>query len=222
MSSADRPVLHVTVYSDYTCPWCYLGSRRLDQLQQTLGDRAEIRALWKPFEIHPEVPPHGMPVAALPYPPARFEQMMAHLRAQAAEEGLALADRTHLSNTHRALVASAYAQAEEPEHFHSFHEAIFDAYFGQGRDLNDPAVLRDAAGASGLDVDRMEAALQASAYEHVLWETTDEALRYGIHSTPTYVFDDRYAVVGAQPVAALERVAEAALKTRRGDGQPPQ
>lgn len=206
--TAERRVIPVSVYSDYTCPWCYIGLERLERLKEQVGDRVELRTEWEPFEIHPEVPPEGMPVSDLPYPPEQWEMMMENLRQVAAQEGLQMGNRPKVSNTHRALVASAYAQAEEPEHFEDFHRNLFRAYFEQGRDLGDPEVIREVATASGLDTERMERALDAGTYEGSLGDTSARARRYGITGTPTFVFADRYAAVGAQPTEELRRVVD--------------
>ena len=213
MSEKDtaRPVLPVAVYSDYTCPWCYIGSARLDRLKEELGDRVQLDVEWKPFEIHPEVPRGGMPVEALPYPRAQWEAMMANLRRHAEAEGLEMSNRPFVSNTHRALAASAYVQAEEPERFEAFHDALFRGYFGEGRDLGDPTVVHEIATASGVDAERMEAALDAGRYEDALRETAATARRLGISGTPTFVFGERHGAAGAQPVEELRRVAERAL-----------
>jgi len=205
-------VLPVAVFSDYTCPWCYVGTARLDRLREELAGEVVLQVEWMPFEIHPEVPPEGLPLSALGFPPAQLEMMTAHLRRQAEAEGLPMAHHSRLANTHAALVASAYAQAEEPERFEAFHHALFRAYFGEGRNLADPAVLREVAGESGIDVERMDAALAEGRYEAALRETTDTARRLGITGTPTFVFGRRYAAVGAQSVEELRRVAERALE----------
>lgn len=214
MQEQTEQTLAVTIYSDYTCPWCYLGLARFEKLEAALGEGVELLTEWKPFEIHPEVPAEGMPVSALGYPPEQWEAMQANLRRAAEAEGLQLANRPKVSNTHRALVASAYVQAAEPERFDAFHHALFRAYFTEGRDLGDPAVVRDVAAASGVDVERMETALEQGTYESALSETGAEARRYGITGTPTFVFDGRYAAVGAQPAEELRRVVERVLSER--------
>ena len=97
-----------------------------------VSDRARLRVTWKPFEIHPEVPSEGMPLSALPYTEGELSAMMDNLRRQAAGEGLdfgGLARERGLVNTHRALLAGSYAQAEEPERFRTFHKALFRAHF---------------------------------------------------------------------------------------------
>ncbi len=209
--TTTRRVLPVTVYSDYTCPWCYIGARRLEKLEEQLGDDVKLQVEWKPFEIHPEVPAEGMPVSDLPYPKEQWEMMMENLRKQAALEGLEMGNRPKVSNTHHALVASAYVQAEEPDAFEAFHKGLFRAYFTDGRDIGDATVVRDVAREGGVDVEQMEAALEAGTYETSLRQTTAEARQYGITGTPTYVFGGRYAAVGAQPTEALRQAVETTL-----------
>lgn len=209
--------LDVEVYSDYTCPWCYIGLERLEQLETELAGEIELRVQWRPFEIHAEVPPAGMPPSALGYPPDRWAAMVANLRRQAEAEGLEIAALERVANTHRALLAGAYAEAEEPERFEQFHRALFRAYFGEGRNIGDPAVIREVAGTAGIDVERMDAALQAGTYEDDLARTTADAGRYGITGTPTFVFGGRHGAVGAQPVAELKRVAERAIAAQAAE-----
>lgn len=209
--SAER-VVPVAVYSDYTCPWCWIGAKRLDDLREELPESVALDVEWKPFEIHPEVPAEGMPVEDLHYTPEQWERMMEHLRAQAAREGLEMGNRPKVSNTHRALRAGSWVQAEVPDRFHAFHHAIFRAYFAEGRDLGDPEVIRSVAEAVGIDVDRMEADLEEGAFEDAVRGTGEEARRLGITGTPTFVFGERYAAVGAQPVERLRQAVESALE----------
>jgi predicted DsbA family dithiol-disulfide isomerase len=203
--------LGVAIYSDYTCPWCYIGSARMDRLRAELEGVVDLSVDWKPFEIHPEIPAEGVPVSALGYPPQQWEAMTANLRRQAESEGLAVAEHTRVSNTHDALVASAYVQAEVPERFHDFHRGLFRAYFGKNRNIADRGVLAEVARGAGLDADAVEAAIESGDYEAALAETTASARRLGITGTPTFVFGGRYAAVGAQPVAELKRAVERAL-----------
>ncbi|MDX1673289.1 MAG: DsbA family oxidoreductase [Longimicrobiales bacterium] len=203
--------LAIEVYSDYTCPWCYVGTARLDRLRERLDGDVRLDVTWHPFEIHPEVPADGMPAEALGYPADQWERMVAHLRAQAEAEGLEVGHLTRVSNTHRALAAATWARDERPDRFRAFHDALFRAYFGEGRDIGDPGVVRAVAAEAGLDPDVMDTALEAGDYDAVIRETGERARRLGIRGTPTYVFDGRYGAVGAQPVEALEQVARRAL-----------
>jgi len=139
--------------------------------------------------------------------------MMEHLRRQAAAEGVDFAPRSPaslLANTHRALAASAWAQAEEPGRFEAFHSAVFGANFTENRNIGDPVVLRAIAAGAGLDAARLDAALAAGAGESALCEAAAEARRRNIAAVPAFVFGGSSVIVGAQPAAVLVQAAEQA------------
>jgi len=212
--TTTKTAVPVRVFSDYTCPWCFIGSERLDQLRETLPDDVELDVTWEPFEIHPEVPRDGMPVEDLGYPEERWKAMQEHLRVQARQEGIEIGNRPKVSNTHEALAASVYAREEEPERFDCFHRALFRGYFTEGRDLGDREVILDLADECGLSASQLEEALVEDRYDPILEETSREARRAGITGTPSFVFDERYLAVGAQPVERLRGVLERAMESR--------
>jgi len=208
------PVVRLQVYSDYTCPWCYLGTARVERARERLAGRVDLQVEWEPFEIHPEVPEEGLPVSVLGYPAAQWEQMQAHLRGMARQDGLDVGKADRLANTHRALAASAYVRAEAPERFEAFHRSLFRTYFAEGRNIATLPVLREVAEETGVDADAMERALEEGRYEERLRATSRAARERGITGTPTFVFEDRYAVVGAQSPEVLESVVERVLQER--------
>jgi len=182
-----------------------------------VSDRARVRVLWKPFEIHPEVPSGGLPLSALPYTAEELTAMIDNLRRQAAAEGLnfsGLGNERRLVNTHRALLAGCYAQEDEPERFESFHQALFHAHFTEGQNINDDEVLERLAASSGLDAARMMAALDGGTFEETLRETTAEAGRTAVTAVPAFRLDGRHLIVGAQPVAALVGAVERILSEK--------
>ena len=219
----EPATVRLEVFSDYTCPWCYVGWARLEKALGRLPPEVEVDVTWRPFEIHPEVPEEGMPVEELPYAPDVWARMQESLRAHAEAEGLEVGRRPKVSNTHRALAAGAYAQAEEPARFPDFHERLFKGYFAEGRDLGDPEVVAQLARDAGLDVERLEAALSEGRYEGAIRATGADARAMGITGTPTFVFDRRLAASGAQPVEVLLRAfreAAAAQEPATSEGAP--
>jgi len=204
-------IVQLEVFSDYTCPWCYVGWARLEKALTSLSREVSVDVDWRPFEIHAEVPLEGMPVEDLPYAPDVWDRMQESLRQSAASEGLSVGMRPKVSNTHRALSAGAYAQAEEPEHFPAFHERLFKGYFAEGHDLGNPGVIGELATEAGIDAARMNTALDSGGYESALADASRDAGMMGITGTPTFVFDRRFATSGAQPAEALVGAFEAAL-----------
>ena len=209
------PVVPVSVYSDYTCPWCYVGLQRLERAKRHAADKVTLDVVWKPFEIHPDVPAEGLPFLGLSYPPDRLSAMLDYLQRIAPEEGLDFTKRlqiARLANTHRALLVSAYTQAEEPEAFDRLHRKLFHAYFTEGKDIGDAGVLREIAMAARLDIGRMELALAAGDYESEIEKTTAEARRRGITGTPTFTFGNHQPPVpGAQPTEVLLQAIQQTL-----------
>lgn len=203
--------LDVQVFSDYTCPWCYIGHARLERLRRQLGGEDALDVTWRPFEIHPDVPEEGMPVEELPYSREQWEAMTARLREQAEEEGLEIGSRPLVSNTHEALMAGTWVQEELPERFPEFHEALFRAYFEEGRDLGDRPVLLEVAEERGVDPERLDDALEEGRGEEALEQTGREARSLGITGTPTFVFGGTHVAVGAQPTERLREAVHEAL-----------
>lgn len=190
---------------------------RLEQAVELTSDRARIDVSWKPFEIHPEVPPEGMPLSALSYTSGELSAMIDNLKRHAAGEGLdfsGIGIERGIVNTHRALLAGCYAQQEEPAHFSKFHHALFHAHFTEGRNINDDSVLENLAQSSGLDAARMIKALDTGAFEEALQETAAKAAGTSITAVPTFHLDGRYLIVGAQPVEAIAKVIDRILSEK--------
>jgi predicted DsbA family dithiol-disulfide isomerase len=205
--SPTLPPLDVTVYSDYACPFCYVGDRRINKL----AEHFELNITYRSVEIHPETPPQGMPLENLGYPPEQWAQMMTHLSTMADEEGLNIAERTFTTNTHEALLLSEAAKVMEGEMgeeiFELIHEGLFHAFFTQGKNIGDPQVLEDIAIGAGMNPEEFSQAMMNPAHEDALRENFAAARKDGVTSVPTYVINGQ-VVRGAQPVSALLAVAQ--------------
>lgn len=153
-----------------------------------------VEVEWRAFELHPETPAAGMrpPWADDP----RYEAMAERLRQMAAEAGLPMNPPALISNSRRALEAAEYAR-EQGKH-QPFHDAVFRAYFAEGQDIGDWAVLRELAEAVDLDGAAMREAVERGAYRAAVDAQIDEARRLGITGVPTYILGN-LAVVGARP-----------------------
>lgn len=183
----------VTVFSDYICPFCYVGSRRLLQLT----DELELDILWANIEIHPDNPAEGRPVEELGYPPEQWRQMMATLTRMAEAEGLPIVERTFTTNSRRALLLAEAAKDAGRTTFACIHEGLFRAYFAERRNIGDPEVLRALASECGMDAGLVEAAWSEPEYADRLRQYHEAAARIGVSGTPTYVVNNEQALVGA-------------------------
>jgi predicted DsbA family dithiol-disulfide isomerase len=200
--------MKVTVVSDYICPWCYIASRRVAQFEREF----EVRVEWWPFELHPETPPEGRHVDEVLSRKGLGEEYRQNLREQAAAAGVAVSNRW-LANSHRALELAEFARDRGA--FATAHEALFEAYFVEGRNIGEMAVLLQIAQACGLDPDEFGFECLVGRYAELIEKTTGLARSKGFSSTPTIIFGDRMLVPGAQDYAVYEDVLTRLGATRR-------
>ena len=191
----------VTVFSDYICPFCYVGSRRL----LNLADEFDLDILWANIEIHPENPPEGMPVEDLGYPPEQWQRMMEALTRMAEDEGLPIVERTFTTNSRRALLLAEAAKDAGTEVFACVHERLFRAYFGERRNIGDTEVLWSIAAECGMDDRRVESAWLSREIADRLGQYHAAAARIGVSGTPTFVINNERALVGAVETDDLRR-----------------
>lgn len=203
----------IEVYSDTVCPWCYVGFGRLQAaLQQRPQLLADVR--WLPFELNPDHPVEGMDRAE--YMRQRFGDVNRFAKAQqtlgeiGAELGLTFdfpAIR-RMPNTRRshALISWAATAGAQGE----IKRRVLAAYFGQGRDIGDPAVLAALAAEGGLDAAAARAAIDDPAQHAHVTALEEQARNWQISGVPTFIFDRRYAFSGAQPLSVFLQAIDAA------------
>jgi len=190
------------VYSDYICPFCYIGFLRLERLRREL----EVDVDWWFLEIHPDNPAQGRPLSELGYPPRHWELLMTNLSRMAREEGVELPERTFTTNSRQALKLAQAARERQPDAFPALNRELYEAYFLRQRNIGDPAVLEELSDACGVERETAAAAREDEHYERVLRENQHSAARLQIGGTPTYVFGDR-VYSGAIPLEMLRQAA---------------
>ncbi len=141
MTEPQKPLLKISVISDYICPFCFIGHKRLERLRSDY----DLKINWCFVEIHPDTPTNGQPVSQLNYAPDHWDLLMANLQQLATDEGLNLADQHYISNSRLALLLAEECKTLGPDCFYPLHEKIFDAYFIQGLDIGDEHLLRQLA-----------------------------------------------------------------------------
>ena len=158
---------------------------------------------WVPFELHPEIPPGGRPRDEV-LPAAYRSRVEEGLNRLATQSGLTLARHERLINSRPALQVAEFARSQGQ--FDAMHQELFRAYWTEGRDVSDLAVLRDVASRTGVDVAAMEQAIAENRYGDYLDARRQEAEELMIDGIPAHVIADRYLVMGAQPYEVFERV----------------
>ncbi|MDP4090049.1 MAG: DsbA family protein [Bacillota bacterium] len=173
-----------------------MGKGIVDKLKEEF----DIEDEWLPLEIHPETPETGVSLKER-FPEASMRQMHINLRRMGRLYGIDFNPSERLPNSHKLLAAGEYAK--EKGKFHEFHEKAFHAYFTEGLDIGEEDIIRDTAGEAGLNKEELLNRLREAAYDNILQQVQEEAHQYGISSTPTFIIDGKYAVVGAQPMEAF-------------------
>ncbi|GGM75648.1 DsbA family oxidoreductase [Dactylosporangium sucinum] len=204
-------MIQVEVWSDIVCPWCYIGKRRLERALATLdGADGGVSVEWRSFLLDPSTPT-GDPrtvaeslAARKGLSQAQVRGMFAHVTGIAAEEGLRYDfDRARTVNTldaHR-LLHFGKAGGKQGE----LKERLMRAYFTEGADVGDHAVLAGLAGEVGLDEVAAKQALTDGSYADGVAEDIATARAYGISGVPFFVFNGRLGVSGAQPVEIFQQ-----------------
>lgn len=218
--------LRLEIVSDTICPWCYIGKRRLGRaLDQLAAEGLAFELLWRPFQLNPTMPPEGLDRRS--YRAAKFgswersQALDAQVAAAGAEDGLVfrhdLMARTPNTVASHALIHLAHELGGAALQDRVV-EALFAAYFTQGRDVGDRAVLADLAEAAGMDRTRVATHLADPASGAAVRRDEELARRLDLHGVPSFVLAGHYLFSGAQPTPAIVqalREASAALAGKR-------
>ena len=201
------PELKITVYSDYICPFCYLGHHRL----QRLRDSYDLKINWCFLEIHPETSTEGEPIDSLNYPSEQWQQMLANLERIAKEEDIPLSRLSFITNSKDALLLSEAAKQCGRDIFYGLHEKLFSAYFVDGENIGNRDVLKKIADSCGIDKETVDSAWTDKKYPQCLLENFNAARKHDVQSVPSFVFGDR--VLTGVVAEATFRDAAAGLNT---------
>jgi len=197
--------LKVTVFSDYICPFCYIGFYRIEQLKKNY----DLDVEWRPFEIHPETPKEGTELNNLPYPKEYLDMMKANIKKLADDVGISLKLSDKLPNSRLALYLSEFARKNGK--FEVFHRLVFDSYWKDGKDIGDQVFLLDLAETIGLNRNEILNYISSEEPKSELTKSLKDLRQYGINGVPTFIIGDKI-VVGAQPYDVFSKVIEKALQ----------
>jgi len=202
----------IEVHADLVCPWCYIGKRRLDKALAAYPGAADVELTWWPYQLDPEAPhdpvSHEQAYADKLGDPERAATVL--VEVQAAAEGeqidmrLDLAQRVNTFDAHRVVALALSAAGIEVQH--RVVERLMRAYFTEGRNLADHAELAALSAEAGLTGVDVRAHLASTAGVEDVRAQLGEGRALGLDSVPTYVFERRWAVSGAQSPETLGQV----------------
>ena len=204
--------IEIDVYSDFVCPWCFIGWRRLQEALDPVG-RLDVVTRHHPYLLYPNVSLEGIDLRASLA--QRYGQspdrMFERVEAAGRETGLPL-DFSKVTRVYPTVDAHTLARHAQPKGTaHACAEGIFSAYFLEGRNIADSNALVDIAARHGFTHAEARALL---ADEDERRRTRDEAertIKSGVRGVPLYVVNGRETVSGAQVPSVFRGVIERAL-----------
>jgi predicted DsbA family dithiol-disulfide isomerase len=220
--------MRIDIVSDTICPWCFVGKRRLER---ALALRTALAPdiTWWPFQLNPDMPANGRDrksyLEAKFGGPAGAERIYARIRDAGRSEGIEFAfdavERTpNTIDSHRLIHWAGAAGCQN-----DVVEGLFRAYFLEGRDIGDAAVLVDVARAAGMDADDVALRLASERDRDLVMQRNRSAVEIGVSGVPCFIIDREQAISGAQDASVFlqvfDAVAGGASETRTGGGAMP-
>jgi predicted DsbA family dithiol-disulfide isomerase len=214
----NTTALQIDIVSDVVCPWCYIGKRRLEAALRLFADQHPAQPApalnWLPFQLNPDMPAAGMSRAD--YLQRKFGSsdgggIYERVSGEGYKEGLAfdfksIARQPNTLKAH-ALIAAALALGVQAQ----VKEALMKAYFCEGADLTQDAVLQKIATSAGMPPEAAHAVLQDTASQQEVAEQDAELRRIGISGVPYFILNRQIGVSGAQSPENLLAAMEQAM-----------
>jgi predicted DsbA family dithiol-disulfide isomerase len=218
--------MKVEVYSDIACPWCYIGKHRFERALAAFPGGDTVDVVYRPYQLDPGAPEEASSHRA--YLDSRYGPGSAAMDAKVAKigegEGIAFdfdhALHVNTLSGHRLL---RLAEVEYgPQTQARLKEKLFAARFADGGNVGDPALLADLAAQVGIDRDRAAAYLASDEGQKEVREEIAQSRALGITSVPTFVFEGRWAVSGAQEASTFLRVLEQVTADLKSEAAGPE
>jgi predicted DsbA family dithiol-disulfide isomerase len=205
-----RPPLQIEFVSDISCPWCVIGLKSLEQALERIGDEATAEIHFQPFELNPQMPAEGQDIGehiAQKYGSTieDLTRIQETIRARGAALGFTfnMDKRSRIYNTFDAHRLLHWAESQGRQR--ALKQALFAAYFTEGRDPSNREVLIDVAVQAGLDATRAREILDSGAYADEVRARERHYGQQGIQAVPSVIVNGKYLIQGGQPVEVFER-----------------
>lgn len=214
-------MIRLDIFSDPVCPWCFLGKANLDRALESKADHPFVIE-WHPFQLNPEMPTDGVDKRS--YLAARFggdgnlDQIHQRFRDMAKAAGVEMDPDVpqripNTLNAHR-LIHWAGLEGRQT----AMVSALFRAYWREGRDIGDLAVLADLAAEVGLEREVIARLLASDADAGDIAARDQDARRKGVSAVPTFLIAQQYVVSGAQPPEVWAQVIDEIIQAQAKGG----
>ena len=208
-----QPTLQIDFVSDVSCPWCAIGLAALDQATQRLAGEVAVELHFQPFELNPQMGPAGQDIGEhlqekYGATPEQSQKNREAIAARGAALGFTfnMDKRGRIYNTFDAHRLLHWAEETAgPAVQKALKQALFKAYFTDGQNPGDHALLERLVGDVGLDVAQARAILAGNDYAAEVREREGFYQQHGIHSVPSVIVNGRHLIQGGQPPEVFEQ-----------------
>ena len=199
--------LKIVMFSDYICPFCYVGFETMRRLKPEFDFQIE----WRGFQIHPDWPAEGIPAEKVREAgdSAARQATWNRITAMAVAVGFEIKPPSVMTNSRAALAATEFAR--ESGRDEALEERIYRAYFNDGENIGDAGVVARLANEVGLDAGEVADAIKSPKYEMRLKNNSLAAHNRGVSGVPTF-FIGEYPLVGAQSLDAMRAILKRAME----------
>ncbi|MFI8379827.1 DsbA family oxidoreductase [Leeuwenhoekiella sp. NPDC079379] len=209
--------LKIDIVSDVVCPWCIIGYKRLDKAIKELGLEDQIELEWQPFELNPYMPVEGQNLRehiAEKYGSTTEQQEESQQRMidAGAELGFTFDyfEEMRMANTFDAHILLEYAKdfGKQTE----LKMQLIKAFFSERKDVSRKSILEEALLKVGLNAEEALERLDSEEARYEVRTTQSYWKNLGVNSVPTFIFDRKSALTGAQPVDVFKKVLSEATQ----------
>lgn len=207
--------MEVKIWSDVRCPFCYIGKKKFEVALQQFEQKDKVKITWKSYQLDPSLETRT-DINTIDYfvktkgvSAEQAKQMLSGATQMAKEVGLHFQfEDSVIANSFKAHKVIQLAKSKGLGN--EIEEALFKAHFEESRNIDDSEVLVKTATSVGLDETEIRQVLESDAYEYEVKQDELEARNIGVRGVPFFVFNDKYAVSGAQPSEAFLETLEKA------------
>ncbi len=206
--------INIEMVSDFACPWCFVGKRRLKKAIEQRPD-LDIALKWRPFQLNPDMPREGRnrrDYYRNKFGDERAKDLRETLKNTGAEAGIVFCDEPDAMapNTLSAHVLMFWAAMDENIDTNALAEKLFNAHHVACENIGDSDVLMQIAGEAGMDTASVVSKLAAGDDEDKVKEQIYQSAEGGVSGVPFFIINDKYGISGAQPSDTLASVFDQA------------
>ena len=205
--------MKVEIWSDIVCPFCYIGKRKFENALNTFSGKSNVEVIWKSYQLDPSIQHtpgmsiHNYLAERKGFSLEQAKEINDYVAGVAEEVGLLYDfEKTAVANTfdaHRLIHLAASKDLQD----HA-EERLFSAYFKEGRNIQDKETLIELGSEIGLEITEIQQVLESSDFANDVRKDFTEAQKIGVRGVPFFLFDGKYAVLGAQTSEIFLQVLE--------------